>query len=100
MKRGSVFVLLAAPSKMYIGSVLFRTSAYTDAKKASRVTFWFRDLSRQNHLDPFFPAGHLVPLFGSPRPVFYNGVKFVNSIFMVLFESASFETEFSVLFGT
>ena len=74
MKRGRVFVLLAAASKTYIGSVLFWTSAYTDAKKASRVTFWFRDLSRQNHLVPFFLAGHLVPLFGSPRPVFYNGV--------------------------
>ena len=62
----------------HIGSVLFRTSAYTGAKQASRVPFWFRGLSRQNHLVPrhlvpFFRPGHLVPLFGSPRPIFYNG---------------------------
>ena len=33
----SVFVLLATASKTYIGSVLFRTSAYAGAKQASRV---------------------------------------------------------------
>ena len=32
-----VFVLLATARKTYIGSVLFRTSAYTGAKEASRV---------------------------------------------------------------
>ena len=32
-----VFVLLATTSKTYFESVLFRTSAYTDAKQASRV---------------------------------------------------------------
>ena len=32
-----VFVLLATASKTYNGSVLFRTSAYTGAKQASRV---------------------------------------------------------------
>ena len=42
-----LFVLLAAASKKYIGSVLLRTSAYIGAKQASRVPFWFRDLSRQ-----------------------------------------------------
>ena len=52
-----VFVWLAAASKTYIGSVLFQTSAYTGAKQANRVLFWFRDLSCQNHLVP----GHLVP---------------------------------------
>ena len=62
----------------HFGSILFRTSAYTGAKQASRVPFWFRDLSRQNHLVPghlvpFFRPDHLVPLFGSPRPIFYNG---------------------------
>ena len=31
------FVLLATASKTYIGSVLFRTSAYTGAKQESRV---------------------------------------------------------------
>ena len=71
------FVLLATACKTYIGSVLFRTSTYTGAKQASRVPFWFRDLSCQNHLVPgyiipFFRPGHLVPLFGSPRPIFYN----------------------------
>ena len=65
--------------KTYIGSVLFRTSAYTGAKQSSRVPFWFPDLLRQNglvpgHLVPFSRPGHLVPLFGSPRPIFYNGV--------------------------
>ena len=55
-------------NKTYIGSVLFRTSAYTGAKQASRVPFWFRDLSRQNHLVPghfipFFRPSHLVPSF-------------------------------------
>ena len=63
----------------YIGSVLFRTSGYTCAKQASKVPFGFRDLSRQNqlvpgHLVPFFRPGQLVPLFGSPRPIFDNGV--------------------------
>ena len=33
----SVIVLLATASKTNIGSVLFRTSAYTGAKQASRV---------------------------------------------------------------
>ena len=60
-----LFVLLATT---YIGSVLFRTSAYTGAKQASRVPFWFRDLPRQNrlvpgHLLPVFRPGHLVPSF-------------------------------------
>ena len=32
-----IIVLLATASKTYIGSVLFRTSAYTGAKQASRV---------------------------------------------------------------
>ena len=66
---------LLSASKTYIESVLFRTSAYTGAKLASRVPLWFRDLPRQNlvpgHLVPF--PGHLIPLFGSPRPIFYNG---------------------------
>ena len=53
--------ILLATSKTYIGSVLFRTSAYIGAKQASRVPFWFRDLSCQNHLVP----GHLVPFFSS-----------------------------------
>ena len=71
-------VLFAAARKTNIGSVLFRTSAYIGAKQVSRVPFWFRDLSRQNHLIPghlvpFFRPGHLVPLFGSPRPIFFNG---------------------------
>ena len=35
--RCDIFVLLATGSKTYIGSVLFRTSAYTGAKQASRV---------------------------------------------------------------
>ena len=35
--RCRVIVLLATASKTYIGSVLFRTSAYTGAKQASRV---------------------------------------------------------------
>ena len=74
-----VFVLLVTASKTHIGFVLFRTSAYTGAKQASRVPFWFRDLSRQNylvpgHLVPYFRPCHLVPLFGSPRSIFYNGV--------------------------
>ena len=59
----------------HIGSLLFRISAYTGAKQASRVPFWFRDLSRKNHLVPghlshFFVrvisyhfSGHLVPSF-------------------------------------
>ena len=37
IKRAVVFVLLARASKTYIGSVLFRTSAYTGAKQANRV---------------------------------------------------------------
>ena len=53
------FFCLATASKTYIGSVLFRTSAYTGTKQASRVPFWLRDLSHQNHLVP----GHLVPFF-------------------------------------
>ena len=36
---GVLFVLPAAASKTYIGSVLFRTLAYTGAKQAS---FWER----------------------------------------------------------
>ena len=79
----SVFILLAAASKTYIGSVLFRTSVYTEAKQASRVPFWFRDLSRQTyhvpgHLVPFFSynfSGHLVPSvimgFNSLKLFFY-----------------------------
>ena len=35
--RYSVIVLLATAGKTYIGSVLFRTLAYTGAKQASRV---------------------------------------------------------------
>ena len=62
MKR----VFDASANKTYIGSVLFRTSAYSGAKQASRIPFWFRDLSRQNHPIPFFRPGH--------RPIFYNGV--------------------------
>ena len=59
---------LSSASKTYIGSVLFRTSAYTGAKQAGRVPFWFRELSRQNHLlsghlIPCFRLGHLVPSF-------------------------------------
>ena len=57
----SFFVLPGTASKTYIGSVLFRTSAYTGAKQASRVPYWFRILSRQNHLVP----GHLVPFLSS-----------------------------------
>ena len=41
-------LLLDTANKTYIRSVLYRTSAYTGAKQASRVPFWFRDLSRQN----------------------------------------------------
>ena len=84
---GPVFiVLLAAASKMYIGSVLFRTSAYTGAKQASRVPFWFRDLSRQTisyqDISSHFSSGPSVPLFGSPRPIFYNGVEIINAILL------------------
>ena len=44
-----VFVLLATASKKYIGSVLFRTSAYTGAQQASRVpTGSKQDNSPQN----------------------------------------------------
>ena len=56
-------------------------------KQASRAPFWFRDLSRQNHLVPghlvpFFRPGHLVPLLGSPRPIFYNGFQFIDAILL------------------
>ena len=66
----------------YTGSVLFRTSAYTDAKQASRVTFSFRDLSRQNHLVP----GHLIPVFrqGHLVPTIIMGFNSLMLFFYVL----------------
>ena len=83
-----VFVLLATASKTYVGSVLFQTSAYTGAKQASRVPFWFRDLSRQNHLVPghlvpYIRPCHLVPFFGSPHPIFYKGFNSLMIFFYV-----------------
>ena len=75
--------MLATASKTYDGSVLFRTSAYTGAKQASKVPFWFRDLSRQNRLVPgqlvrvisYHFSGHLVPSF-------MMGFKFINAILL------------------
>ena len=80
---------LACYGKTYFGSVLFQTSAYIDAKQASRVPFWFRDLSRQNHLVP----GYLIPFFssGSSIPIFYNGFNSLMLFAMcpnLLFKSA------------
>ena len=31
---------------------------------------------------PIFRPGHLVPLFGSHRPIFYNGFLFINAILL------------------
>ena len=81
------FGLLATAIKTYIGSFLFRTSAYIGAKQASSEPFWFRDLSCQihlvpGHLVPFFRPGHFVTLFGSLRPIIYNGVLFINASFL------------------
>ena len=77
-----VIVLLATASKTYIGSVLFQTSAYTGAKQASRVPFWFRDLSRQNHLVP----GHLIP-FCRPGHLVLSFIMGFNSLMLFFYMS-------------
>ena len=38
--------------------------------------------SRTRTSRPIFRPGHLVPLFGSPRPIFYNGVEIINAIIL------------------
>ena len=38
--------------------------------------------SRTRTFRSIFRPGHLVPLFGSPRPIFYNGVGIINAILL------------------
>ena len=46
-----IIVLLATTRKTYIGSVLFRTSAYTGVKQASSVLPFFQRYNNSPHTD-------------------------------------------------
>ena len=50
---------------------------HSDSGTCRAKTISYLDISSH-----FFHPGHLVPLFGSPRPILYNGFYFFNAILL------------------